>query len=76
MFTLDCLDSDCYVCNRSTKKSVGNGFCYPCVINAPENSECIIRPELCLGHEGKGRDALSETIHENRLSQNVPLHYW
>jgi len=48
---------NCSVCNRSTKKSFGNGFCYPCFINAPENSECIIRPELCLGHEGKGRDA-------------------
>jgi len=47
---------NCSVCNRSTRKSFGNGFCYPCFINAPENSECIIRPELCLGHEGKGRD--------------------
>ena len=47
---------NCCVCNRSTKKSFGNGFCYPCFMNAPENSECIIRPELCLGHEGKGRD--------------------
>lgn len=46
---------NCSVCNRSTKKSF-NGFCYPCFMNAPENSECIIRPELCLGHEGKGRD--------------------
>lgn len=47
---------NCCVCNRSTKKSFGSGFCYPCFMNAPENSECIIRPELCLGHEGKGRD--------------------
>jgi hypothetical protein len=50
-------DINCSVCNRSTKKSFGNGFCYPCFMNAPENSECIIHPELCLGHEGKGRDA-------------------
>lgn len=47
---------NCSLCDRSTKKSF-NGFCYPCFANAPENSECIIRPELCLGHEGKGRDA-------------------
>lgn len=47
---------NCTVCKRSTKKSFGGGFCYPCFINAPESSECIIRPELCLGHEGKGRD--------------------
>lgn len=48
---------NCSVCNRSIKKSFGGGFCYPCFMRAPENSECIIRPELCLGHEGKGRDA-------------------
>lgn len=47
---------NCCVCNSVTKKSFGGGFCYPCFANAPENSECIIRPELCLGHEGKGRD--------------------
>lgn len=55
--TLDYLGQiNCWVCNRLTKKSFGNGFCYPCFANAPENSECIIKPELCLGHEGKGRD--------------------
>lgn len=46
---------NCCLCNVLTKKSF-NGFCYTCFANAPENSECIIRPELCLGHEGKGRD--------------------
>tara|TARA_Y100001934_G_scaffold59531_1_gene73755 strand:- start:1847 stop:2686 length:840 start_codon:yes stop_codon:yes gene_type:complete len=51
---------NCVVCSRLTKKSFGNGSCYPCFINAPENSECIIRPELCLGHEGKGRDPVWE----------------
>lgn len=51
---------NCCVCNRLTKKSFGGGFCYPCFVNAPENSECIIRPELCRGHEGKGRDVLWE----------------
>jgi hypothetical protein len=47
---------NCSVCDRAIKKVFGQGFCYPCFMNAPENSECIIRPELCLGHEGKGRD--------------------
>lgn len=47
---------NCCVCKQTTKKAFGGGFCYPCFMNAPENSECIIRPELCLGHEGKGRD--------------------
>ena len=55
--TLDYLgEINCCICNRLTKKSFGNGFCYPCFVNAPENSECIIKPELCLGHEGQGRD--------------------
>lgn len=51
---------NCCLCNRSTKKTFGSGFCYPCFANAPENSECIIRPELCRGHEGKGRDPIWE----------------
>ena len=51
---------NCSLCNVPTKKAFGNGFCYPCFANAPENSECIIRPELCLGHEGIGRDPVWE----------------
>jgi hypothetical protein len=46
----------CSICDRNVKKFFGQGFCYPCFIKAPENSECIIRPELCKGHEGEGRD--------------------
>lgn len=46
----------CSVCGNNVKKFFGQGFCYPCFIKAPENSECIIRPELCKGHEGEGRD--------------------
>ena len=50
-------------CGRLTKKSFAQGFCYPCMTNAPENSECIIRPELCRGHLGEGRDPEWEQIH-------------
>ena len=46
----------CIACDRPTKKSFGGGFCYPCFRNAPESSECIIRPELCRAHEGEARD--------------------
>ena len=46
----------CSVCDSKVKKFFGQGFCYPCFAKAPENSECIIRPELCKGHEGEGRD--------------------
>jgi len=47
---------NCIACDRLTKKSFGQGFCYPCFRNAPESSECIIRPELCRAHEGEARD--------------------
>ena len=47
---------NCIACGRLTKKAFGQGFCYPCFRDAPENAECIVRPELCEGHLGKGRD--------------------
>lgn len=47
---------NCIACERKTNKSFGGGFCYPCFRNAPEASECIIRPELCRAHEGEARD--------------------
>lgn len=46
----------CIDCGRVTKKSFGQGFCYPCFIKSPQNSECIIRPELCRAHLGEGRN--------------------
>ena len=54
---------NCKVCGRLTKKSFAQGFCYPCFMNAPENSECIIKPELCRGHLGEGRDPEWELEH-------------
>ena len=47
---------NCIACDRITKKSFGQGFCFPCFRSAPEASECIIRPELCRAHEGEARD--------------------
>lgn len=60
---------NCVVCNRLTKKSFGEGMCYPCFMNAPENSECVIRPELCQGHLGIGRDP------EWEQAKHVQPHY-
>ncbi|WPP52298.1 DUF2797 domain-containing protein [Catalinimonas niigatensis] len=54
---------NCVNCGRITKKSFGQGFCYPCFIKAPENSECILRPELCRAHLGEGRDVEWEKAH-------------
>ena len=47
---------NCIACDRLTKKSFGQGFCFPCFRDAPESSECILRPELCRAHEGEARD--------------------
>ena len=47
---------NCIECGRLTKKSFGQGFCYPCFRNSPSASECILRPELCRAHEGESRD--------------------
>ena len=46
----------CTVCGKKTYKSFGEGMCFNCFSNSPENAECIIRPELCEAHLGKGRD--------------------
>ncbi|MEZ4776693.1 MAG: DUF2797 domain-containing protein [Bacteroidia bacterium] len=53
----------CKVCGKKISKVFGEGFCYPDFLNSPENSECIIRPELCEGHLGKGRDPEWELAH-------------
>lgn len=54
---------NCITCGRKTAKSFGQGFCYPCFMNSPENAECIIKPELCRGHLGEGRDPEWELQH-------------
>jgi len=56
----------CTVCGKKISKTFGQGSCYDCFMNAPENAECIIRPELCRAHEGVGRDPAWEDIHHNR----------
>ena len=54
---------NCVSCGKLTKKAFGQGFCYPCFVNSPMNAECIIRPELCQAHLGKGRDVEWEIKH-------------
>jgi hypothetical protein len=55
----------CQSCGKTTKKSFGDGFCYPCFTTSPEAAECILRPELCRAHLGEGRDPDWENIHHN-----------
>ncbi|MCB0738066.1 MAG: DUF2797 domain-containing protein [Bacteroidetes bacterium] len=57
---------NCVSCGNITKKAFGQGFCYKCFISSPMNSECIIRPELCQAHIGKGRDAEWEEKNHNQ----------
>ena len=59
----------CISCGRITKKSFAQGYCYPCMQSSPENAECIIRPELCRGHLGEGRDPVWEQ--ENHVCEHV-----
>lgn len=56
----------CIGCGRKTNKSFAQGFCFPCFRNSPHNSECIIRPELCRGHLGEGRDPEWEEQNHNQ----------
>lgn len=60
---------NCTNCGVLTKKTFGGGFCYKCFTTAPEASECIIRPELCKGHLGEGRDAQWEL--DNHVQPHV-----
>lgn len=53
----------CIKCDEETPKSYGQGYCYPCFRDAPETSECILHPELCEGHLGKGKDVQWELDH-------------
>lgn len=56
----------CIDCGRKTSKSFAEGFCFPCFKSSPQNSECIIRPELCRAHLGEGRDPIWEEAHHNQ----------
>jgi hypothetical protein len=46
----------CTSCGKQTKTSFAQGYCYSCLMTAPEASECILRPELCQAHLGIARD--------------------
>lgn len=46
----------CLHCGRKTKKSFGQGYCYPCFTKLPECDSCIMSPEKCHFHLGTCRD--------------------
>ena len=59
----------CIECGRVTRKSFAQGFCFPCMRDSPQNSECILRPELCRGHLGEGRDI--EWERKNHVCEHI-----
>lgn len=46
----------CIYCNRPTKKSFNQGYCYPCFINLAQCDRCIVRPETCHFSDGTCRE--------------------
>lgn len=56
----------CTNCAKPLKKTYGEGYCYDCFISAAGNAPCIINPELCEAHLGKGRDPEWEEAHHNQ----------
>lgn len=56
----------CVNCGKKTKTSFQQGFCYTCFQDSPQTSPCIINPELCEAHLGKGRDIEWEEAHHNQ----------
>jgi hypothetical protein len=56
----------CVSCQKVTKSSFGQGFCYTCFTQSASAAECIIRPELCRAHLGEGRDVVWEEANHNQ----------
>ncbi len=46
----------CIYCNKKTKSSFFQGFCYPCFISLPQTDSSVINPEFCEAHNGVARD--------------------
>ncbi len=46
----------CKACGVETKKSFGQGYCYPCFLSVPQTAPCILHPEKCEAHKGIYRD--------------------
>jgi hypothetical protein len=49
-------DIFCQHCSRKTKKSFGQGFCFPCFKKLAQCDSCIMHPERCHYAEGTCRE--------------------
>lgn len=52
----------CLNCHKKVKV-FRQGYCYECFVSAPSAADCILKPELCMGHLGLGRDPAWEMAH-------------
>ncbi|NMP31873.1 DUF2797 domain-containing protein [Thalassotalea sp. M1531] len=46
----------CCHCNRKTKKSYSQGYCYPCMQKLAQCDMCIMKPETCHFEQGTCRE--------------------
>ncbi|WP_163559607.1 DUF2797 domain-containing protein [Halomonas sp. NO4] len=46
----------CTHCGRITRKSFGQGYCYPCFKRLAQCDTCIVKPELCHYFQGTCRE--------------------
>lgn len=46
----------CIHCDRTTRKSFGQGYCYPCFRRLAACDSCIVSPEKCHFHQGTCRE--------------------
>ncbi|SME95778.1 DUF2797 domain-containing protein [Pseudobacteriovorax antillogorgiicola] len=47
---------NCIHCDRTTKKSFGQGFCFPCFRSLARCDMCLVRPETCHFQQGTCRE--------------------
>ena len=46
----------CIACDRMTKKSFNQGYCFPCAQALAACDVCIVKPEICHHHKGTCRE--------------------
>lgn len=59
---------NCIACGRKTKKTFGQGYCFPCTRSRAEADICIVRPELC--HHGEA----DNPCRDESFAQEVCFH--
>lgn len=56
----------CRVCGARVRALSGEGYCWSDFLADPSASPCIVRPELCEAHLGRGRDVAWERAQHDR----------